>query len=177
MARPSWRSVAALAVAAWTLAACAAPATHEGMTAPVAATAKPNRVLKGAIAVGDVTGGAATDPMAASRVGNGALQQALQDSLAQAGYLAPTPKAARYRLNATLQELDQSGFTLTADATVKSTVLYRLVGRGANAEYPVTATGTATFQDSSIFETRLRIANERSIQANIEQLLKQLHAF
>jgi hypothetical protein len=172
MVRRSWGGTGAALAIACALASCTTPpATPQAMTASVALASKPNWVVRKAIAVGDVT-----DASGHSVVTADALRQALEQSLATAGYLAAGSKS-HYRLNATLQEIDQPPFTLTDDATVTSTVLYRLVGPGTNAQYSVTASGTATFDDSAIFGKRLQLASERALQANITALLKKLQTF
>lgn len=178
MRRKSWPAAAAGAMAC-TLASCTSPpATYQGMTAVDPPAGKPNWVVKGAIEVGDVSGSRAPDGSSPPAVGADAFRQALERSLAEAGYLASAPKAkARYRLNASVQELDQPKFTFADNTTVTATVLYRLLGRGTNAQYSVTASGTATSDDSAIFGRRLHLADERALQANIETLLKKLQAF
>lgn len=183
MRQRSWPAAAAVAMAC-TLASCTSPpatyqpATYQGMTAVDPPADKPNWVVKGAIEVGDVSGSRAPDASSPPAVGADAFRQALERSLAEAGYLASGPKAkARYRLNASVQELDQPKFTFAENTTVTATVLYRLLGQGTNAQYSVTASGTATADDSAIFGRRLHLADERALQANIETLLKKLQAF
>ena len=185
MRRRSWLTAAAGAIAC-ALASCSStsplttspPATYQGMTAVDPPAGKPNWVVKRAIEVGDVTGSPAPDASSPPAVGADAFRQALERSLEEAGYLASGVKSkARYRLNASVQELDQPKFTLAENTTVTATVLYRLLGRGTNAQYSITASGTATVDDSAIFGNRLRLADERALQANIETLLKKLQAF
>jgi len=176
MVRANWWRAAVVAMIS-ALASCTSPpVTPEGMTATDPPAAKPNWVVKDAIAIGDVAGGGATDASGRPAVSDDAFRQALQQSLTAAGYFASRSKP-RYRLNATLQELDEPSFSLTDDATVTSTVLYRLVGPGTNAQYSVTASGTATFDDSAVFGKRLQLASERALQANITALLKKLQTF
>lgn len=172
MVRKRLASIAAALAMASALASCTTPpATPQGMTATEAPAAKPNWVVKKAIAIGDVT-----DASGHSVVTAAGFQQALEQSLAAAGYLADGPKP-RYRLNATLQDLDQPSFTLTKTVTVASTVLYRLTAPGTNAQYSVTTNGTATFDEAAIFGKRLQLASERALHANIETLLGKLQKF
>ncbi len=65
-------------------------------------------------------------------------------------------------------------FGLTFD--VVSTVNYKVYGEGVNKVFPVVATGTATTSDAFVAITRLKIANEKSIQENIKAFIKQLSA-
>lgn len=172
----NWRSAAFIAVVCLLASCTSPPATSEGMTAADPPAIKPNWVVKSAIAVGDIAGGGATNASGQLEVGSDAFRQALQQSLQAAGYLAAGPKP-RYRLSATLQELDEPKFALTDDTTVSATVLYRLIGRGANAQYSITTSGTATFDESAIFGKRLQLASERALQANIGTLLQKLQKF
>jgi len=157
------------------VAACASPATYQGMTVLPSDAGTPNPTLKGAITVGDVSGGQDTNPLWMSKVDNASFKKALEESLSVVGYLAPPGSNPSFTLSADLQSLDQPWIGITLD--VKSTVDYKLTGGGNSKDYPITATGTATFSDSAIAIERLRIANEKSIQENIKELLRQLQGF
>ncbi|MGH7000661.1 MAG: hypothetical protein ACREEA_04080 [Stellaceae bacterium] len=171
-----WSTAAAIALVCLLSACTSPPATSQGMVAADPPAGKPNWVVKNAVAIGDVVGSGAPDASSAPAVGADAFRHALEQSLEQAGYLAASRKP-RYHLAATLQELDQPHFTIADDTTVTATVLYRLIGPGTNAQYTVTSTGAATFDESAMFGTRLRLADERAVQANIEALLRKLQAF
>lgn len=187
-----FRLCVAMAALACALASCTVPpddmacavvscpvpqATPQAMTAADPPAVKPNWVVKRAIAVGDVAVPRAPKGDASpSPVGEDAFRQALQNSLKNAGYLAAGPKP-RYRLNATVQQLDRPPFSLKGSVTVISTVLYRLVGPGTNAQYSVTAGGAATYDQATAFGKRLQLASERALQANIETLLAKLQKF
>ena len=176
MRHGGWQSMAASALAC-VLAACTSPpAMPQAMVAADPPAGKPNWVVKHAIAIGDVVGSRAPDASSPPAVGTAAFRQALEQSLEEAGYLASSHKP-RYRLDATLQELDQPHFSIADDTTVTATVLYRLIGPGTDAQYSVTASGTATFDESAMFGTRLRLADERALRANIETLLEKLQKF
>lgn len=149
----------------------ALPATPQAMSAVKVPAAKPNWVVRRAIAVGNVT-----DVSGHSAVTAAALRQALEQSLATAGYLAARPKP-RYRLAAALQELTQPRFTLTGNVDVTATVLYRLTGPETTAQYSVTESGAATFDEAPVFGRRVQLASERALQANIEALLAKLQKF
>jgi hypothetical protein len=141
------------------------------MSAIVAPAPRPNWVVRRAIAIGDVTDVSGHSPVTAVT-----FRQALERSLAISGYLAAGPKA-RYRLDAALQELALPRFTLTGNVGVTATVLYRLTGPGTDAQFSVTESGAATFDESTAFGKRVQIASERALQANIEALLAKLQKF
>lgn len=157
---------------------CPVPAaTPQGMTADDPPAVKPNWAVRRAIAVGDVAVfRAPKGNILPSPVGEDAFRQALQSSLESAGYLATGPKP-HFRLNATLQELDRPPFRRTGSVVVTSTVLYRLVGPGMDAQYSITTGGAATDDQAKEFGMRLQLASERALQANIEMLLAKLQKF
>lgn len=176
MRRSGWGSATVIAFACLLAACTSPPATTQGMVAVDPPAGKPNWVVKKAVAIGDVIGSRAPDASSRSAVGADAFRRALERSLEEAGYLASSRKP-RYHLDATLQELDQPKFSIADDTTVTATVLYRLIGPGTNAQYTVTASGAATFDESAMFGTRLRLADERALRANIETLLEKLQKF
>jgi hypothetical protein len=157
------------------LTGCATSATPQAMTVKPGTTAAVNPKLKGALKVGDVTGGQETSPMWKSQVDNPSFKKALQDSLAISGYLATDPAQAKYAVSANLAALDQPFMGFTLD--VKSSVVYQLTGPGVSRSYPVTATGSATVSDAFAAVERLRLSNERSILENIKEFINQLAKF
>lgn len=172
MARQLWAKMAIALVTISALASCTTPpATPQGMSATVAPAAKPNWVVRRAIAIGSIT-----DVSGHSAVTAASFRQALEQSLAKAGYLAMRPKP-RYRLGAALQQFDEPPFTLTGNVGVTVTVLYRLTGPGTNAQYSITDSGAATFDEATAFGKRVQLASERALRANIEALLDKLQKF
>lgn len=163
------------AVAALNLAGCATPATSQAMTVKPGAAAAVNPKLKGAVAVTDVKGGKETNPLWTSQVDAAGFRKALTDSLAIAGYLAPDPAAAKYKVSADLRALEQPLLGFTFD--VKSDVRYEVAGGAAPRAYEIKATGTATTSDAFVAIERLRIANERSVMENIKEFLNRLATF
>jgi hypothetical protein len=157
------------------LVGCATSATPQAMTVKPGSTAAVNPKLKGAVKLGEITGGKETNPMWTSQVDNSSFKKALQDSLAISGYLATDPAQAKYAVSANLATLDQPlmGFTLD----VKSNVAYQLTGPGVSRAYPVNATGSATMSDAFAAVERLRISNERSVLENIKEFINQLAKF
>lgn len=146
---------------------CATTPSPAGMTVATEAV-QLNPKLKGAVAVGSVTGAREVAPLHST-----AFKQALEDTLSRAGYLAPNPGAARYRLAAELRQLEQP--LGSADLNVTSDVRYTLTGpSGPAQDLPVMAVGSATSSDGFGAEQRKRVASERAIQENIKVLLNQL---
>jgi len=80
-----------------------------------------------------------------------------------------TPK---FYLDAEIQNLDQPFIGLNLDVT--ASVTYTVSGAGSPAVLPIKSKGSATFADSPLAADRMRIANERAIHQNIEQLLQML---
>lgn len=159
------------------LSACASGAKPEAMVVQATDQGPPtNPALLGAMTVGTVTGGSETNPMWTSQVDDASFRQALEDSLRNRGYLAPTPTQARYTVDARMVSLDQPFFGL--EFTVTSSVDYAVGGaNGGKRSIPVTANGTASFSDAPLAVERLRLANEKSIQENIRAFLAQLARF
>jgi len=170
--------VLGLAITSLSLAGCATPARTEAMVAssvvaPIAANA--SKKLRGNIAIGEVTGGSATNPMWVSKVGGAEFERALETSLRNFGFLSENRQAGGYRLIADLREVNQpiGGF----DLTVTSTVEYQLIDRTSNASIyreTITAPHTAKMADAWDANERLRLGNEGSIRANIERLIQRL---
>ena len=155
------------------LAGCAAPATKESMIVRPTATSTPIKAeQKGKFMVRNVGGGSVTNPMWTSQVSKEAFGAALKESLAIEGYTTDVPAEGQYKIDADLVTLKQPLFGLTFD--VVSTVNYRVYKEGFEKLMPITATGTATTSDAFVAITRLKIANEKSLQQNITEFIKQL---
>lgn len=150
------------------LAACATPAA---MSVDNAAIINANPKYRNAMAVRSVTGGQVMNALTIMGVANEPFQAALESSLAANGYLARsgTPK---YYIDAKIVNLDQPLIGLDLDVT--ASVSYEVSGADAAATYPVRTTARATFSDSPIAADRMRVANERAMQANIRQFLQGL---
>jgi len=150
----------------------AAPANKQAMVVTPVATVSAEQ--KGQFVVNSVAGGKATNPFWTSQVSNESFEAALKESLALSGLGTATGSDAKYKVDADLVSLKQPMFGLTFD--VVSTVNYKVYGEGVNKVFPVVATGTATTSDAFVAITRLKIANEKSIQENIKAFIKQLSA-
>lgn len=153
------------------LSGCAAPATKQAMVIRTDAVSV-KAEQKGKFIVDAVGGGKATNPMWTSQVSRESFDGALKESLAVAGLTSTESSANQYKIDADLLSLKQPLFGLTFD--VVSTVNYRVYKDGFEKQFPITATGTATTSDAFVGITRLKIANEKSIQANITEFIKQL---
>lgn len=157
-----------LAIIAPGLAACA---TQQAMTVSSGAVANPGSKYRNAIAVRSVSGGQAMNILTVPGVANEPLKAALETTLAANGYLtqSDTPK---FYLDAEIQNLDQPLIGLNLD--VAASVTYTVSGAGSPAVFPIKSKGSATFSDSPLAADRMRIANERAMHQNIEQLLQML---
>jgi len=151
---------------------CATNATQAGMSVnPGDLAGKPSSNIKGAVAVRSVTGGKETNPLWTSEVDNNGFKNALIQSINVMGYGSSNDKA-KYFIDAELQKLDKPIIGITFDVT--STVNYRVSGEGFQKDFPISATGTATFSDAWAGLERLRMANEKSMKENIKLFLIEL---
>jgi hypothetical protein len=150
--------------------ACASPATKQAMLITPETAHSVRADQKGMFTVANVTGGKATNPMWTSQVSRENFEGALKESLDSAGLTSAD--GSHYKVDANLVSLAQPLFGLTFD--VVSTVNYRVYKEGFEKQFPITATGTATVSDAFVAIARLKIANEKSIQQNITEFLKQL---
>lgn len=148
----------------------AAPANKQAMT--VTPINSVNVEQKGKFIVNTVSGGKSTNPFWTSQVSNESFEAALKDSLTLSGLTGSDGAAGKYKIDADLVSLKQPVFGLTFD--VVSTVNYKVSGEGVEKVFPIVATGTASTSDAFVAVTRLKIANEKSIQENIKEFIKQL---
>lgn len=163
------------------LSGCATSATADNMTVR-AATATDMRqrtpeMLRDNVAIKDVTGGRATNPMWMSNISSVGLNAALEQSLHSVGMLAPGRQAGKFQLVAHLDKVDQpfAGF----DMTVTTTVIYQLIDRASGRtvwEKTISSPYTAKMGDAIIGTERLRLANEGSVRENITRLVSDLQA-
>ena len=161
------------------LAACAAPASRDAMEVPstIGAQYSQDNFLTRKVTVGTVTGGKETNPAWTSEIGNEEFAAALRNSL-ETAYLLVYHTDAQYILDAELVEIHQPIFGFTY--TVKSRIRYTLQEAGSGKtvlQEEITADGTATTGDAFMGVKRLKIANERSAQENIKQLIDRLYEF
>jgi hypothetical protein len=159
------------------LSACASGAKPGAMFPPNTSltTIGPNSSLREAVAIGQVSGGNETNPLWLPDVSSNEFAEALRLSLAARGMF--TRNNDRFRLEATLISLDRpmAGINLT----VTSKIRYYLTRFAENAvvfDLEIVATSTANFGAHSMFNERLRLANEGAIRENIAQFLTALIA-
>jgi hypothetical protein len=172
MPLPSRRLVlAALSLAG--VGACAPRATYTAMVPDMppgvaAAPAYRNAITVGSLAVGRDTGTPWT-----SAVGPDQVREALVQTLAAAGL--GRPANGRFRLDATLLQLERpyAGFAMTVTATIA----WRLTDAASGAvvyDRTLRSLGSATLDDAIDNDNRLRIADQRAVRANLQQLVQDL---
>ncbi|CAL7962284.1 conserved exported hypothetical protein [Gammaproteobacteria bacterium] len=156
------------------LTGCATPAQYQSMIVKPTSVEQ-NPKLKGAIVVTNVSGGRKTEPLSLgiSYVDNDGLRKALEGSLDAYGYLAGSFSKAQYKLDADLLDLKQTGLLAV---TAKSVISYKISSTDIVKKYQIEVSGIATVSDEFCGYKRLRMANERSIQANIKEFFKRLNS-
>jgi hypothetical protein len=129
--------------------------------------------LRGELEIENVGGGRETNPLWISEVGNAEFREALLMSLQNAGLAAVGD--GRFELTAILIDLGQPlfGSNMTVTSTVDYEVEDQLTGETIFEEV-ITTPYTAAFGDSLLGVERLRLANEGSIRANIEEFFSRL---
>jgi len=158
------------------LAGCATPAAVDQMAVYLPVT-QTNQIFKNSIGVTAVTGGKETNAMWTSQVSSDSFKRALEQSLENAGMFSKIATGGKYQLTADLTRLDQPmvGF----DMTVTSTVRYSLIDtQSRNEVYArvVQIAYTASMSDAFMGSTRLKLANEGAVKANIQALINDLIA-
>ena len=154
--------------------ACAPPANDAAMV-PNPGSGAPAPSYRNAITVGSVGVGRGAGAPWTSAVAPGQVQEALVRTLAVAGVAQGVN--GRFRLDAILLTLDRpyAGFAMT----VAATIAYRLTDTASGAvvyDKTLTGLGTATLDDAVTNDNRLRIADQRAVRANLQQLVLELYA-
>jgi hypothetical protein len=157
------------------VAACAPPASYSAMVAGAPQGQAPAPVYRNAITVGSVTLGRDIGTPWRSAVGPDQVQQALVQTLALAAL--GRPANGRFRLDGLLLTLDRpyAGFAMTVTATIA----WRLTDTTNGAvvyDRTLRSVGTATLDDAIDNNNRLRIADQRAVRANLQQLVQDLSA-
>lgn len=157
------------------VAACAAPPTPTSMVPGVPPGLAPAPAFRNAIAVGAVTIGQDSGTPWASAVAPDQVRDATMQALARAGM--GTASGGRYRLDATLMQLERpyAGFAMTVTATIA----WRLVDAASGAvvySKTLKSLGSASLDDAVDNGPRLRIADQRAVRANLQQLVQDLAA-
>jgi hypothetical protein len=155
--------------------ACAPPASYSAMVAGAPMGQAPAPVYRNAITVGSVTLGRDMGTPWTSAVGPDQVQLALVQTLAAAGL--GQAANGRFRLDGQLLTLSRpyAGFAMTVTAAIA----WRLtdVTNGAVVyDRTLQGLGTATLDDAIDNNNRLRIADQRAIRANLQQLVQDLYS-
>ena len=156
-------------------AACAPKPTPTQMVPPLPPGLAPAPGLRNAVTVGTVTIGQDSGTPWTSAVGPDSVRDAMAQTLASAGMAAAG--GGRYRLDATLMQLERpyAGFAMTVTATIA----WRLVDAASGAvlyDKTLKSLGSASLDDAVDNGPRLRIADQRAVQANLQQLVQDLAA-
>ena len=183
--KPSPGPVLACLSLIW-LCACASASLPEQMTiaSDVAKPLAPGARGYHGFRISEINGGAETSVIGLSQVSNDALHTALQNSLANLGYLADNKAHAAYVVRADIQELDRPvsvydpwTIFVPVDLSVSASIHYIVkpaAGGPAVFDEVVSTTGTATASDSATPNGRVQKANEAAIRLNIAAFLKRL---
>ncbi len=112
-----------------------------------------------------------------SQVSSEGFKRALEQSLENAGMFSKIVSGGKYQLTADLNKLDQpiAGFDMTVTATVR----YSLVETKSRKEVygrVIQMAYTAKLSDAFAGTTRLKLANEGAVKANIQALIDDLVA-
>ncbi|KQY86230.1 MULTISPECIES: hypothetical protein [Roseateles] len=134
--------------------------------------------LKFQVGIAPVQGGMETGRWWGSKVSATALQQALEESLHAVGMKPPAPEPApRFELQTELLQLEQPtvpAIGVTVGAAVRYTLVDKASGRVVY-QRRIANTEEAGLADAIVSPSeRLRIANERTLRANISLLLRDL---
>jgi hypothetical protein len=160
------------------LSGCAAPARTDQMVSSATPSQRiASTAMRNNVAVRDISGGKDTNPMWVSNIGNSEFEQALENSLRDAGLLSAGKQAGKYQLTAHMEKIDQPMFG--ASMTVTATVNYSLVERATGKEIlnrTVNLPYTAAWNSSFIGTERLRLANEGAIRVNIAKIIDEIFA-
>lgn len=164
-----------LIIAAATLAGCATPAHKENMSAVPAAAV---RKLPYSVRV-ETRGGAETGALDSSNVSNADLKAALESSISTSGLFKSVVqgKDGEYELTVTVTQLEKplfgGAFTVTLEtgwSLVKSS------DRSIAMRKAIRSSHTATFSESLMAVTRLRLALEGAVRNNIAEGLQAISA-
>ena len=157
--------------------ACAAPPVEPSAMVPDLAglASGPAPAYRQSVTAAPVAGGPGVSPLWTARIDTAQFQAALVRTLQEAGL--GRAEGGRFRLDATLLKLERpfAGFGMTVDAVVA----YRLTDTVTGAllyDASLATPGTATLDDAIDNDTRLVLANERAVQANLRRLVEVLYA-
>lgn len=158
-------------------AACSSYAARAGEMAP-----RPDRIpfatadnpYLGSVRIARVEGGAESRVYTTSRVSNTTLQDAIKNALQQSRYLSSDSLKASVNLALRLESLNTPtlGWTYAVRSRVRYTAT-RIVDQRVIFDREICACAKKGLSDALLAATRARLANEASIQANLEEFLRQ----
>lgn len=157
------------------LSACATasdPAAMSAMSSAATSVDKSSKLYQ-SVSVGDVGGGKETNPLWTSQVSSDDFAAALTKTLSANAMLATD--TGNYELKAQMASLSQPMIGL--DMTVTAGITYTLTNvANGNVLYEKTVQTpyTATVGDAFVGATRLRLANEGAVKANLAQMLQEI---
>jgi hypothetical protein len=166
--------IIALMLALSLLQACAAAARSDRMVPENISPAATAQTVM--LSVGSVGGGAATNPMFSSQVGDEEFRQALSETLQAAGLSNRSASAQNtYTVEASLTGLSDPimGFSFTVESEVYYQVTRNSDSTTIFAE-SIKASGTAKVGEAFVGTERLRIAKEYSIRENISAFIEAI---
>lgn len=168
---------AALAIMLALLGACAAPPVRPSAMVPGITGLPPGPApsYRQSITAGSVSGGPGASALWTAAIDGAQFKAALERALQDAGL--GRGDSGRFRLDATLLKLEKpfAGYGMTVEAVVA----YRLTDTVMGAvvyDASLAALGTATLDDAIDNNTRLVLANERAVQANLRRLVEALYS-
>ena len=180
------------------LAGCSFPANPKSMTVTpktkvvmaltnIETLVKANPKLLDTTTVTKVTGGQKTRqaPFGIANIENEALRKALEDSLNAYGYLASSPKKAKYKVEAQLLSiywdgLDKmlehinAGSSFRPNVYVQSSIRYKIYSANFEKEFIATTRDLVNPRSAFGFDKCLKVALETSTRSNIQKLLQYL---
>lgn len=157
------------------LAGCATPSQPAAM---VAMPAGPVSQHSQSLSI-NVTGGSETSSAGASKISNTDFAEALRQSIVQSGLFAKISPAdlADYRLDVYIVRLEQPTFGFSMTVTLETNwTLTRQSDRQIAWQKAITSTYTAKAGEAFAGVTRLRLANEGTARANIQDAIAQMSA-
>lgn len=171
------QALAASILALALVGACAAPPVKPSAMVPDLAGLAPGPApsYRQSVTVAPVGGGRGVSPLWTAGIDTAQFQAALARTLQEAGLAGGG--SGRFRLDATLMKLERpfAGYGMTVEAVVA----YRLTDTATGAvvyDAALATPATATMDDAIDNNTRLVIANERAVQANLRRLVEVLYA-
>jgi hypothetical protein len=127
------------------------------------------------VAVSEIAGGSKRQWLLGSAISAVALRGAIDSALNAAGYLAPNSATAELRLRANLVRHDRPRFSFTT--VVTTAIRYRATLHSTGVvllDTLIQSTGRVPMSEAFIGTTRLRLANEAAIRANLACLFRVL---